>query len=533
MCCGTDDVIVDLQVNARAASLMGKAAQWARVRHDHVLTLLAVAVDDTGSPVFFVYEPVYMALRDYIASLGRVLSTKEVKRMSYDALLAIQYATSQRLSFGDFTMDNMFVCQYADGFISFNLGNLGLHGGGGVAYAPLYVPPELQSDPPTATGADRSAIDMYRFGVLALELLITHGTTAEWRAEFLAKQPEAEWRRLSEVGRMASMMDEYMKEVGKSDISDAVRPCVEANARDRPSIDSALERLRGVAVYLRTIALKMGSACRNYGVAVSPDESHIVVSHDNDTLSVYAYPAGTHVRTIGSEGVGEGQFMGPGKLCFSSGGGVLVAECINRRVQDVSLTGEHMRFIGVGVIDSAEHTDGIMALAANKEFIAVGKWDGVSDGRIMLFEAVSGEFVRAFGQYGDAPGHVRCCNGMRFTPDGGKIAVVEGEYPQYRVSVFGVKGSWQPESSFVTKKLTKHEVDLTAVSDIEYRSVNEFHVCIPGDHSVRRLRDGHRRSWGGEYSGSMGRFKAPCALARHGDHLFILDSTTARVQVFE
>ena len=100
-----------------------------------------------------------------------------------------------------------------------------------------------------------------------------------------------------------------------------------------------------------------------------------------------------------------------------------MAEQGNKRVQEVKLTGTHVRFIGVGVID-----DMIWAITSSAELIVVGKHNCTSNNRIMLFDALTGAFVRAFGDYGDAPGQLMVrCSGIRFTPDSRHIIVAEGK----------------------------------------------------------------------------------------------------------
>ena len=101
---------------------------------------------------------------------------------------------------------------------------------------------------------------------------------------------------------------------------------------------------------MKRIALQT-AADINHGLAVSPDSAHMVASHSDHSLSMYSLPGGEHIRTFGSEGAGEGQFKSPAKLCFSAAGNILVAERDNKRVQEVTLTGDHVRFIGFGVID--------------------------------------------------------------------------------------------------------------------------------------------------------------------------------------
>ena len=248
----------------------------------------------------------------------------------------------------------------------------------------------------------------------------------------------------------------------------------------------------------------------------------MVASHINDTLSVYSLPGGAHVRTFGRGGAGEGQFNRPAKLCFSVAGNILVAECDNKRVQEVTLTGDHVRFIGVGVIE-----DKIWGIAANAELIVVGKYNCTSNNRIMMFDAVTGAFVRAFGDYGDAPGQVmRDCYGIRFTADSRHIVVAESVGSRGRLSVFMLAGA------FVR---CIGEGKLKAALDVEFADNGDFIVC---DFRNNRIcvysADGSTllRQWEGN-GDADGELQDPTALAMCGGQLYVLDQNSERVQVFE
>ena len=262
---------------------------------------------------------------------------------------------------------------------------------------------------------------------------------------------------------------------------------------------------------------------RASGLAISPDGAHMVTSHANHTLSVYSLPSGEHIRTFGSQGKGRGQFKFPAKLCISVAGNILVAEKRNKRVQEVTLTGDHVRFIGVGVID-----DGIGAIAANVELIVVGKYYCTSNKHIIMFNAVTGALVKAFGDYGVAPGQLMYnCNGIRFTPDSRHIIVAESNGDgKGRLSVFTLTGQF-----------VKHigEGELKAAGDVEFTVTGDIIVC---DYSSDRLcvysADGSTllRRWGGQ-GYTNGKFKTPIALAMCGGQLYVLDNGSKRVQVFE
>lgn len=250
----------------------------------------------------------------------------------------------------------------------------------------------------------------------------------------------------------------------------------------------------------------------------------MAVSHGNDTLSVYSLPGGEHIRTFGSEGSGKGQFDYPCKLCFTIAGNILVAEHYSKRMQEVTVTGEHVRFMGVGVIDA-----GIWSMATNDELIAFGKWGNASSKRIVMFDAVTGAFVRAFGDYDDAPSQLMVfCNGIRFTPDNRHIIVAESNGAgKGRLSVFTLGGEF-------VKCIGDGE--LKGAGDVDFADNGDIIVCDGHSHRVCVYSaDGSTllRQWGGEDSDADGKFKWPDALAMYGGQLYVLDKDSRRVQVFE
>lgn len=480
------------------------------LQHEHLLEFRGVVCSSDADirPKYLLFEPVLCTLRQHVASLKRPLSSKECKRIAYDMLLALEYLQTKDAPLCALTPDNVFACRYADGFITFKLGNLMCGRLCPPRARDLYTAPEVRN-----TGrVDYSAL-MHSFGVIMLELMAIHAMPDSMITEFTST---------SALRGMAKVVCEYTASLAKADFGLLLKDCTLYDA-DRPTPKQAREILHGTNVYIRTLSLVMGDSAQNTGLAVSPDEKTVVVAHSNGTLSVYALPSGLHVRTFGSEGSGPGQFHAPGKICFSKDGNVLVAEFVNQRVQEVTLTGEHVRFIGVGVIDG-----GIIGLAAQHDLglIAVGKWDGRQDNRIMLFDAESGELVRAFGNYGSEVGQLRYCNGLRFF--GKRLVVVEGEFPRYRLSMFTHTGA------FVScvkdaKYMRAHDIDFSVVT-------GEGFVADTGRHAVDVLSPNggkHVYTIGAEYSDEDGRFKSPCAVAVRGTHLYVLDNSSPRVQILE
>ena len=275
--------------------------------------------------------------------------------------------------------------------------------------------------------------------------------------------------------------------------------------------------------FVRKFALQTSAYC-NYGLAISPDSAHMVVSDGDHTLSVYSMPVGNCIRTFGGLGAGIGQFRFPVKLCFNVAGNILVAEQDNKRVQEVTLNGDHVRFIGIGKIGEK-----IRGIAANAELIVVGKFECISSNRIMMFDAVTGAFVRAFGDFGDALGQLMLgCYGIRFTPDCQHIILAESDISgRGRLSVFTLAGQFV---RYIGKGELKDARDVGFADNgdiIVCDGYSNHHVCVYSADGGTLLRQ-----WGG-YGDADWEFEYPTALAMCGGQLYVLDGSSSRVQVFE
>ena len=274
---------------------------------------------------------------------------------------------------------------------------------------------------------------------------------------------------------------------------------------------------------IRKIALQTSADC--FGLAISPDGAHMVTSHDNHTLSVYSLPGGEHVCAFGKYGPGRGRFKGPRDVCFSIAGNILVAEQVNQRVQEVTLTGNHVRFIGVGVIG-----DEIRGLDANAELIVVCKYGGITGNRIMMFDAVTGAFVRAFSECGAAVGQVMMYStAVRFTPDSRHIIVAEcSGCATARLSVFTLAGE------FVR---CVGEGELQAALGVAFDDNGDVIVADSLHHGLFRfpandLTVPQQLRLGGE-AGSNSNLYSPAALGLYSGQLYVLDRDSQCVQVFE
>jgi hypothetical protein len=83
------------------------------------------------------------------------------------------------------------------------------------------------------------------------------------------------------------------------------------------------------------------------GVAFDGDGNLVVCDGKNSRIQVLRYTDGTHLRSIGSEGTGNGQFKQPWSIAFDGAGHIVVSERGNHRVQVLRYSdGAHVRTIG-------------------------------------------------------------------------------------------------------------------------------------------------------------------------------------------
>jgi tripartite motif-containing protein 71 len=59
----------------------------------------------------------------------------------------------------------------------------------------------------------------------------------------------------------------------------------------------------------------------------------VVADYENHRVQVLRYSDGSHVRTIGSEGRGNGQFDCPYGVLIDGEGRIIVSDCSNHRIQ--------------------------------------------------------------------------------------------------------------------------------------------------------------------------------------------------------
>lgn len=128
------------------------------------------------------------------------------------------------------------------------------------------------------------------------------------------------------------------------------------------------------------------------GIALSSDDQLLALAdRESCTVTICDARTGTTRSCIGSPGFEAGQFLRPCAICMLPlNGNLLIAEDVSKRVQEVTFTGDHVRFIGVDVLRASE--DIITDLSASQTTIAVAV-KGANTNYVLLFEATTGRLL--------------------------------------------------------------------------------------------------------------------------------------------
>ena len=277
-----------------------------------------------------------------------------------------------------------------------------------------------------------------------------------------------------------------------------------------------------------------------HGMAVSHDGSLLALGEGRSHVSVYSLPDGRRINKFGNPGNGELQFRYPQKLCFLPNGHLVVADG-SERLQEVTVNGEHVRFIGDGVF----HAE-VRAVAANDEFVAAARfYAATGEDSVLLFNIATGDVVRSIGTVGDAPTDVSSCvHGLAFS---------------HRDSLLLAEVNWVTELSLYGEFVRRIQVPLRdlCVSDVVCTREGIVITCfgIDGDRADHTCITAYTE----DSDGSTPAFRAtlpgrvfieddspeancryleelmfyPNAMALHGTSLYVVDAFSGCVHVFE
>lgn len=242
------------QYTSYVREIRREANMLAQLHSDRVLSFEGVVnKPGTNEPMYILFELAKGSLRWYLDTKPR-LSLQEWKRIAVDVLHALDYLASKTIIHRDLKPANILVFESDDGHLTFKVGDVGLArvaartlppkpgdaataASHGIAAAmtnagtPLYTAPEVES------GTYDQSVDMFSFGLVALEVLATHvvegSTFRKYESPF-------------QLPEMRECARKYLTELGLPELADLLASCVDTVPGKRPSANLTLSRLRGI-----------------------------------------------------------------------------------------------------------------------------------------------------------------------------------------------------------------------------------------------------------------------------------------------
>lgn len=256
----------------------------------------------------------------------------------------------------------------------------------------------------------------------------------------------------------------------------------------------------------------------NSGLAVTRDHAHMIVTNESmKRVYVYSLPEGRLLRSFGGKGTAPGRFTDPVSVCVTSGGSLLVAESLNRRLQEVSLAGKHIRFLTAGLEDKAVYGADMSECG---DLVAVNTYHAV-----ILLKYACGSRLRMLALSFN-------CRHIRFAPasEGGHLLLALGDKG---VEVRTVRG----EIVTIIVHNAAAAVDVVCVGNRVLMLDTAPHHCV----SVFEWAEGERHwekpmhprvgVWGAQGL-TDGLFMTPDRMVADKRFVYVLDQFSKRVQVF-
>lgn len=142
---------------------------------------------------------------------------------------------------------------------------------------------------------------------------------------------------------------------------------------------------------------------------------------------------------------------------------------------------------------------------------------------MLVVDYRTGELIRSLVEIGPGDGCITAVVGLRFLPDGAHIIIADDE--RCRVSVFALTGEF---ITCIGVGVLDHpfDVDIASNGDIVVADAFNDRICVFARAGYALLR-----TFGSEGTGPA-EFHRPATIAVQGNHLYVLDLDSIRVQVF-
>jgi DNA-binding beta-propeller fold protein YncE len=270
-------------------------------------------------------------------------------------------------------------------------------------------------------------------------------------------------------------------------------------------------------------SLNTPEAAFGAGLLVSPDGTRLYVSNaESGTVAVLSIADGSLMHTIAICST-------LGHMCFV-GNNLLIADNEGCRLAEVTTDGLSVRSIPTQHRVSAVATNGTLIVAGRCDWqdVAVPTDDsdssfgsGSKGGRILLYNAHDGNFMKAFGQWGTGAGQLRICAAAHFSTDGLHI-IVAGSAVGEGLHVFTTDGV------FVKRVLAGSGIG----GPSDFGIFANYIVLADANGNAVRVYQKTNLKLVQELQPGEDAFACPTAVTAHGSTLYILNRHCNRVDVF-
>ena len=261
-----------------------------------------------------------------------------------------------------------------------------------------------------------------------------------------------------------------------------------------------------------------------WGVAVRDNGEIVVVENARNCLSIFAHN-GKKIKTLGTGGSAQGQFIIPRGIAVDSAGNILVADGDNHRIQKFTAEGKFLTAVGRKGSENLEF-HGPVGIGINHRKKKVYVCECSPNHRVQILNEDL-TFSSSFGSNGSDDGQFNYPWDVAFDSTE-SVYIADGG--NHRIQVF------TPEGKFLRKFGTKGsgEGELKWPSSISIDSYDLLHVAERDNHRVSIFTGQGKfiRSFGTKGI-RPGEFNQPHGIAVDASGLvYVSDTNNNRVQIF-
>lgn len=266
-------------------------------------------------------------------------------------------------------------------------------------------------------------------------------------------------------------------------------------------------------------------------IAVSWDESMLAVCNESlSNVTLYSLPHLSRIRAFAvplvptkANPFASAEGGHPEDVKFMPGGNLLVADCLNERLQELTVEGNHVRCIGEGVFD-----DMVFAIDVNSRVIVASTFHSV-----FVFDSCTGELLKFFGSRWDLSGAIA----LSISPSGDYLAVVEmyEEERVRRVSIWTVDGNFVGDckKSCIGSPMDVCFLDFQTIALSGKSGISLLHPPLYGVKRAPVVNFNILEEEEGDNTDSEGKYVCTLAVSPRSSRMFLLNNWTRNLCVFE